>query len=139
MGLDMYLERQIHVAGLEGAIPLDYKGRAVKIDPYKVTTIIEEIGYWRKANQIHNWFVQNVQDGKDNCGKYRVSQEQLVELKNLCKRALESKDPSLLPPLEGFFFGSTRIDDFYFDDLNRTIEILDKIEPDGDYYYSSSW
>ena len=28
----------------------------------------EEVGYWRKANAIHGWFVRNVQNGKDDCG-----------------------------------------------------------------------
>lgn len=25
-----------------------------------------KVGYWRKANQIHQWFVDNVQAGEDN-------------------------------------------------------------------------
>lgn len=47
--------------------------------------IIEEVGYWRKANQIHNWFVENVQDGEDDCGYYEVSAEQLKDLLDICK------------------------------------------------------
>ena len=43
------------------------------------------IGYWRKANQIHNWFVENVQDGIDDCGTYEVTEKQLVDLLNTCK------------------------------------------------------
>ena len=34
---------------------------------YPHSRIIEQVGYWRKANQIHNWFVENVQDGEDDC------------------------------------------------------------------------
>lgn len=34
-----------------------------------------EIGYWRKANHIHNWFIKNVQNGKDDCSVYEVSRE----------------------------------------------------------------
>ena len=45
----------------------------------------EEVGYWRKANQIHNWFVENVQDGEDDCGSYEVSKWQLEELLDICK------------------------------------------------------
>ena len=43
------------------------------------------VGYWRKANEIHNWFVENVQGGEDDCGMYEVSEEKLVELLNICK------------------------------------------------------
>ena len=28
---------------------------------YGWARIMEQVGYWRKANQIHNWFVENVQ------------------------------------------------------------------------------
>lgn len=45
----------------------------------------EDVGYWRKANQIHNWFVCNVQDGEDDCGCYEVGKEQLEDLLERCK------------------------------------------------------
>ena len=44
-----------------------------------------EIIYWRKANAIHKWFVENVQEGVDDCGEYEVTVEQLTELRDLCK------------------------------------------------------
>lgn len=40
--------------------------------------------YWRKANAIHNWFVQNVQSGNDDCGHYDVSKDDLITLRDLC-------------------------------------------------------
>lgn len=52
---------------------------------YGRSYIAEEIGYWRKANAIHKWFVDNVQDGEDDCGYYEVNKEQLEELLNICK------------------------------------------------------
>lgn len=48
-------------------------------------SIIEEVGYWRKANAIHKWFVDNIQDGEDDCDYYEVAPEQLEELLNICK------------------------------------------------------
>ena len=45
----------------------------------------EELMYWRKANQIHNWFVQNCQNGVDDCGRYIVT---LNQLKELCEKIL---------------------------------------------------
>lgn len=53
--------------------------------------IMEEVGYWRKANQIHNWFVENVQHGVDDCDYYdEVTQETLEDLLDVCKRVLDS-------------------------------------------------
>lgn len=48
-------------------------------------SIIEEVGYWRKANAVHKWFVDNIQGGNDDCGYYEVSSGQLKELLNICK------------------------------------------------------
>ena len=48
-----------------------------------------EVGYWRKANAIHNWFVENVQNGNDDCGVYSVSKEQLEDLLGICDRVIE--------------------------------------------------
>ena len=45
----------------------------------------QEVGYWRKANHIHAWFVKNVQEGEDDCGMYPVSREQLALLLETCK------------------------------------------------------
>ena len=50
------------------------------IQPERISEIDEEVMYWRKANQIHAWFVDKVQSGLDNCGRYHVEWEQLREL-----------------------------------------------------------
>lgn len=53
--------------------------------------IKEEVGYWRKANQIHNWFVKNIQNGVDDCDYHReVREEDLRELLDVCQRVLDS-------------------------------------------------
>lgn len=85
-----------------------------------------EIGYWRKANAIHEWFNQNCAEGDcENCEIYDVSKSDLIELIDTCERVLSNHDlaEELLPPSEGFFFGSTEIDEYYFRDLQETIEI----------------
>ncbi len=51
----------------------------------KVKEILYEAAYWRKANQIHQWFVSNVQNNMDNCQEVYVSKEQLQQLLDLCK------------------------------------------------------
>jgi hypothetical protein len=100
--------------------------------------------YWRKANQIHNWFVANVQDNVDNCREYYVSQVQLKQLLSICEQTLNERNPSLLMPLSGPFFGGDDVDQYYWKDIKDTIEKLNRVLtlPDvGDltFSYQSSW
>lgn len=55
---------------------------------YGWKTIFDTVFSWRKANHIHQWFVENVQDGNDDCGMYEVTKEQLEELLDICKEVL---------------------------------------------------
>ena len=48
----------------------------------------KELMYWRKANQIHNWFVQNCQNGVDDCERYVITVADLKKLKELCEKIL---------------------------------------------------
>jgi hypothetical protein len=104
-----------------------------------------KVGYWRKANAIHAWFVKHCQAGVDDCNSHSVSRENLMELKDVCTSVLadNSKANSLLPPQAGFFFGSTEINDWYIDDLKLTIEIIDRCLKERlstwDFSYQSSW
>ncbi len=113
---------------------------------YGYSTIFEQVGYWRKANAIHRWFVENVQDGDDNCGTYAVDKEQLEELKALCEDVINRKVSATkaLPTTSGFFFGSTAYDEYYHEDLRNTIEIINQVLVETDWEtqtvcYSSSW
>lgn len=54
------------------------------------TMLYENIAYWRKANAIHQFFVENVQDGEDNCETYEVSKDALEELLYRCKVITEN-------------------------------------------------
>jgi hypothetical protein len=149
MGLDMYLDKRTYVKYWEHNGDDNYEVKVTKkdeptnIDPKKVKYIIEEAGYWRKANQIHRWFVQNVQSGEDDCGDYYVERNQLQELLDLCKivQADHSKAEELLPSTSGFFFGGTDYDEWYYNDIDTTISILEEALEDtnGEYYYTSSW
>ncbi len=111
---------------------------------YEYLTIFERIAYWRKANQIHNWFVENAQGGEDDCDYYMVSYDQLAELLRLAKEVRKTKNADLLEPVAGFFFGSTNIDEYYWEDIDLTIEqlseILDSVNFDEEQvFYRSSW
>lgn len=149
MGLDMYLSAKRYVWSHNGRDKsLQEKlNEAVKEDlpdGMRVNEICIDAMYWRKANAIHHWFVDNCQDGEDNCQEYYVSREQIQELRDLCQEALDKPDEAedLLPTVNGFFFGSTEIDQYYFDGLRESIEGLDKVLslPNSyEFYYRSSW
>ena len=156
MGLDMTLSKKTYVKQWEHKgednynVEVTQRGESVKhIKRERISYVVEEVGYWRKANQIHNWFVQNVQEGEDNCGEYHVYEEQLEELLGLCKQVLTNKElaEELLPSQSGFFFGGTEYDEWYFKNLEETIEIIETLLSernedgylDGNIYYQSSW
>lgn len=53
------------------------------------TMIHDSIAYWRKANAIHQWFVDHVQDGEDDCDYHNeVTKEDLEKLRNTCIEVL---------------------------------------------------
>lgn len=144
---------------------------------YGYLGLFDGVGYWRKANQIHNWFVENVQYGNDDCGIYEVTKDQLEELLDLCytvqmksklvdgkvkngqrivngawKNIIEDgkviEDPSvaqeLLPASPGFFFGSTEYDQWYMDNINYTIDMIERVLRETDFEheivaYRASW
>lgn len=75
-----------------------YKHRYGSWDPgheFGYECIHQNLASWRKANQIHAWFVDNVQDGVDDCGSYIVSENILEELLSVCKQV---KDKVVLVP-----------------------------------------
>ena len=150
MGLDMYLNKHTYVQQWEHQKPEErYEvvvtkgGTPTNVKPNKVKYIIEEAGYWRKQNQIHRWFVENIQNGTDDCGEYYVSKADLETLLELCEKvkADNALADELLPGASGFFFGGTDYDEWYFNGIDNTIEILKEALEDenGEYLYSSSW
>lgn len=99
MGLDMYLTKKTYIGAeyehrnIKGTVEISQDGKKLPIKFNRISCIDEKVGYWRKANQIHKWFVDNVQDGEDDCGNYSVSKEQLLELLEICRKV---KDASVL-------------------------------------------
>jgi hypothetical protein len=174
MGLDMYLEARKYINRIDwktvpqgkladGATLDDYVSQEFKevqeMFPTKLTkhaeggsTVSVNIGYWRKANQIHNWFVTNVQDGKDNCEPHQVSVTELSQLVSSIDTVLAGDIETAkreLPVLAGSFFGNYDEEEgynlYYYEELTTTKEMLEdiiaaRVEGDGyDMYYQSSW
>lgn len=147
MGLDMYLRAERHLPSYNGEGKELSENISLLVglpSGMSVNNVTVEVGYWRKSNQIHKWFVDNVQEGNDDCGDYYVSREQLVELKVLCQTVLANREKAeeLLPAQSGFFFGSTDYDQWYFQELENTISTIDgalALPNEWDFEYHSSW
>lgn len=169
MGLDMYLTADLYLWNYKDE-DKELARQIEKVigdlppledsDSYResrIKTIGIEVLYWRKANAIHQWFVDNVQDGDDDCKSYFVEEEQLKELAELCQEVIDVYEDSslsdedksdkmeeLLPCTAGFFFGSQEYDEWYINDIKRTIVGINKfLETDlakrCDFYYRASW
>ena len=192
MGLDMYLYAEKHFTNSSDEFVAQFPQYAKERAQYEATmsgsgmhtlpnpeyggvTVSKCVGYWRKANAIHGWFVNNLADGEDKCQRIRVSAEDLITLRDSCNRALSSRDGVVAParsveeyvshalattvleaevgeseysdlePTEGFFFGSTEKDEWYYDSLEYTRDLIDEllVATNGgeiyEFYYQASW
>jgi hypothetical protein len=100
MGLDMYLTAKKYVGDWKHDKPEERKRyrsitKAMGLDgvrcdgsPHLEVEVC--VAYWRKANQIHKWFVDNCQGGTDECQKTYVEREKLLSLLNACKKVIKS-------------------------------------------------
>ena len=154
MGLDMYLtakrylwshseqDKEIakRIADLVEVEPdFESKFRGASFCPKEVSI---DAMYWRKANMIHQWIVDNIQEGEDDCKEYYVPREDLETLLANCVNALTNRDGDILPPSSGFFFGSTAIDEYYWQDLEDTVKGLEKalsLSDEWEFAYRASW
>lgn len=148
MGLDMYLTAKRYVSDYndqDKVISTEIMRHFPELtNEQTVQYVTVRVGYWRKANAIHRWFVDHVQDGKDNCHSYPVPRELLQELRDTCERVLAFRElaTAQLPPARGFFFGATELDEWYYRDLEETMRIIDAVMAlpvDWDIEYQSSW
>jgi hypothetical protein len=158
MGLDMYLYASKYVSSSE-AFEKDSPTRFAEIvkavgaddfpkPEYGSATVDIQVGYWRKANAIHDWFVKNCQGGEDKCQKAYVSRDSLITLREACRAVLSEKGnqenaEKYLPTASGFFFGGTEYDEYYWDYVESTIvtinTLLLAVPEDWDFTYQSSW
>ncbi|MDQ6598779.1 hypothetical protein E2K98_13190 [Bacillus salipaludis] len=166
MGLDMYLFSAPKIDGMNFEDVLLANGRFHKLEegdmlyerlkPYikhfeeygrKWSSMLEEVAYWRKANQIHNWFVENLNNGTDEpVFTVEVTKDQLRELYKLCIEALtkQTHPHEQLPTRPGCFFGSIAYDDYYYKEIDRTKSIVENLLKNFNFethylLYQCSW
>jgi hypothetical protein len=152
MGLDMYLtakryfkdtEYDTHTKVIESVLP---EIKQIPLDSYKsnINSVTVEVGSWRKANQIHHWFLVNLDIEHDDGRSVDVSGEELKSLKEACEKVLKERwlAKELLPTCQGFFFGSSVYDDYYFENLKETVKIIDialALPKEWEFEYRASW
>ena len=149
MGLDMYLTGRRYLWGSnenDKKVAEAINKLGIGTNGMRVKGVECEAMYWRKANAIPGWIVENVQNGEDDCKEYEVRADQLEALVDACKKALADRENAaeILPPTSGFFFGGKELDDWYWDNLEATIHGLSKVlaNPDlkdWDFFYQASW
>lgn len=97
----------------------------------KVSDEQEEIAYWRKANAIHLWMCNWLNNGNEiNCEPHEIGITELRILRDTCERVIQdiSLADELLPTTSGFFFGSTEYDEWYIQDLQETVVAINRVE-----------
>ena len=146
MGLDMYLKGSRYIPSWkEGEKELGEKIAQIVGQEGMAVNIVEmEVGYWRKANAVHQWFVKNVQDNVDDCKSYWIPRKKLLELQDVCNQVLADVTlaSSLLPTQGGFFFGNLEYDEWYMENLEITLQNIQKalsLPEEWDIEYQSSW
>jgi hypothetical protein len=160
MGLDMYLYKKTYVQNWEHNPPEQHHQIEIKrggvlrtdIKPNRICYITEQVAYWRKFNALHGWFINNCGGGVDECQDISVDEEKLKELLETLKEVSSNftKADELLPPTQGFFFGSDEVDEYYKEEVNSTIKIIEDLLEEneqskeyglysGEFEYRASW
>jgi hypothetical protein len=154
MGLDMYFYKKSYVSKeatifVNGVLSETIKPKQI------IQLVVEEVGYWRKFNALHEWFVDNCGGGDDNCEPIDVDIEQMQELLDTLKQVqtilnnsekitkvlkgwgddeytievynCEDQVRKLFSPTEGFFFGSTEINTYYKEQVDYTVELIENL------------
>ena len=156
------------------------KGGVTRTDikPERICYITEEVAYWRKFNALHGWFVNECADGVDECQSIYVGEDKLKELLELLKKVqmiinqselkvtvlkdwngddyeqkvynCEEKIKELLPPTQGPFFGGYEVDEWYKENVDETVTIIEDLLKEQEaskehglwsshIYYQASW
>ena len=105
------------------------------LDLYFHRAKTKEIGYFRKVNFLIPFFESQLGCEIENLRKIKIDKEDAEELLRRCSAVLDdhSRAKELLPTQEGFFFGSTDYDDYYFEDVESVRDyVKDTLLPEFD-------
>jgi hypothetical protein len=135
MGLDMYLHKKTYVRNWDFMTPEEKNIITIKkggvertdIKPERISEITENVGQWRKFNALHNWFVQNLADGVDDCKELYVERkalEILLDTLKKVKRILNKAEKKSVSVHVGWKDGKEFYEDMDVYDISDKIEKL---------------
>jgi hypothetical protein len=150
MGLDMYLDAKRCVAPCDPRTEPMRRviGAAVGFMPPKekpgqdaslleVSGVTVRVGYWRKFNALHQWFVNNVQEGHDDCRPAFVSVDTLIELEEQLEQVGDD------PASASEYFTADIDETLEEGEVDYTLKVLHhakRLQQQGwDIYYRASW
>ena len=139
MGLDMYLTATRLICNSDEG---DLKPKLQEMFGYPIDSVSTHSGYWRKAYHIHLWFVDNVQEGEDDCNRYDVSREELARLLDIVKQVMDDHNKASLLFPNHPNDRHLEYDEWFFETLQDTKDIIEKtltMDHNWFFYYQSSW
>lgn len=117
-------------------------GNRVCVNERRVDSIITEEIYWQNGYPIHQWFVTNALGGEDDEDEHRIEREDLENLLQDCRTALETGDTDIFRPYEMACFEQC-YDDAYWEDIRQTMTdvsaTLDAAKVGDVFYYQANW
>ena len=133
MGLDQYFEIQKKRSEKE----LEEEIRRIFINEQPSDQEIENMAYFRKFNALQNYFEEKF--NLDNCEKVIMEDyiyEDLLDRTTKVLTAHQQKTQTeaeeiaikLLPNTEGFFYGSQEYDEYYYEDVEKLIDDLQRMK-----------
>ena len=77
--------------------------------------------YFRKVNFLIPFVESKIGHELEDCEVVKLTKDNLESLVELCKEVLAHHDKAeeLLPTRDGFFFGGTEYDEWYFNDVQE--------------------
>lgn len=108
------------------------------------------VGYFRKHHSIHKWFVNNIQNGNDDCGRYKISVKDIETLKELCEEIMthvtkEKPEPKFYMGINGQIEEVWQYDKYTVDEDGKKIideklpshhQSWEGINYSDDYFYT---
>lgn len=160
MGLDMYFYAtnsfgNFHESEVDKIYQMLDLPLFLEIPPPYIEARLQ-VGYMRKANHIHNWIIENLANGLDECQIIYLSVDDLKPLKEACEKVIDIYKtrgeewlnvlaPDILPTRAGFFFGSYDYDEGYIQGCKEFLEIYKLmsnhffVEKGYTFHYEASW
>lgn len=117
------------------------------VKPADEETDLQEIGYFRKANFLRKWLIDNTGYKEDgNLIYHKLDKEDIGELLMIAAHVFTypSVAEEFLPTQDGFFFGNTEYDEDYYYKVGCLIKTAAAILADTDWekedvYYHEWW